>query len=221
MNLLGPPTVLALALSLDGFVAGVAYGMRRVQVPFSSLLVVSLCTGVSMLVSMSLGRSVSGFVSFKIADAAGGGILVAIGIWRLVEGWAVFASGRRACAGADTDAVPVPQPSMLLSIRIHRLGLVVQILKEPMAADLDRSGRIDVGEALMLGIALSLDALAAGFAAGMMGFTPAVVPLVSLGGLGLLSMGVAVGRRVPAERLGGKGMLIPGILLILLGVTRL
>ncbi|WP_081833596.1 manganese efflux pump [Geomicrobium sp. JCM 19055] len=49
--------------------------------------------------------------------------------------------------------------------------MVIQILKKPTAADVDNSGTISVKEAVLLGVALSLDAFGAGFGASMLGYS--------------------------------------------------
>ena len=47
--------VLALALSLDTFAAGISLGARRIRIPAASLLALSLTCSLSLLVSILLG----------------------------------------------------------------------------------------------------------------------------------------------------------------------
>ena len=60
----------------------------------------------------------------------------------------------------------------LVKIEIKSIGLVINVLKKPTAADLDNSGSITGIEAFILGIALSLDAFGAGFGAALLGYSP-------------------------------------------------
>jgi putative sporulation protein YtaF len=135
--------VLAVALSLDSLGVGVAYGLRRIRVPSSLYLIVTLCAGGLMALSMGLGRQLSAYLDPDLARRAGGVILIAVGLWQLCQGWQAF---RRRLAGPGSS--PVPRP--VLRLGIPPLGLVVQILVEPAAADVDLSGHIDVPESMVL-----------------------------------------------------------------------
>ena len=105
--------------------------------------------------------------------------------------------------------------------RIRSLGLVVQIVREPLAADLDASGGIDDREALWLGLALALDALAAGFLLALGEGIPFFIPfLLGLANWCFLSAGLFLGR------LFGRGewpllRLLPGIILMVMGLLRI
>ncbi|MGE5572906.1 MAG: manganese efflux pump [Bacteroidota bacterium] len=83
----------AIAISIDGFAAGVAEGLRGIRVPLGSLLVINVVSAVVVLLSVGSGRAVAGFLA-PIADRLiGGGILMALGalmLWR----------GRASTAGA-------------------------------------------------------------------------------------------------------------------------
>ena len=53
------------------------------------------------------------------------------------------------------------QEEKVWKLEIASLGLVIQILRKPTVADFDKSGTISAGEALLLGIALSVDSFGA------------------------------------------------------------
>ncbi|QGG49080.1 manganese efflux pump [Heliorestis convoluta] len=55
---------------------------------------------------------------------------------------------------------------------------MIQIFREPTDADLDSSGELSFKEAFLLGLALSMDALAAGFGASLLGGIPLFAPLI-------------------------------------------
>lgn len=109
----------------------------------------------------------------------------------------------------------------LMRIRIRGLGIVVQVLREPGRADMDRSGAIDAGEALVLGVALGLDALAAGFGASLIGFHLSIVGVVAAAQLFLTWLGLRLGRNYGARWLGERGFYVPGVILILIGLLQL
>lgn len=193
--------VFGLALSLDGFAAGLAYGLRRIRVPIASMAIISLTSGLTISLSLFLGHLAARGIPPDTARFLGGALLILLGFWILLQ--ALRSSTRRT-----------------LSIRIPQLGMVVQVLLEPLDADMDGSGCISAREAAVLGAALALDAFAAGFAIALSGLSSVFVPLFVVVGLfALLRLGMMLGER-SAHLLSYKVSLLPGCLLIVLGVLR-
>jgi len=197
----------AVALSMDGFGAGIAYGIRKIRIPVLSLVVISLTSSTAIGISMAFGHLISRYVSVQNAEFIGSAILIFVGLWILLQTWSANKEKR--------------QDDPILNLKIKPLGLVVQILHEPTVADIDRSGNISLKEAVLLGAALAMDALGAGFGAAMTGFgtllTPVVVGMVKFI---LLTTGVFLGRNYAAGWLGDRASALPGWLLIFLGLAR-
>ncbi|PZD96017.1 sporulation membrane protein YtaF [Paenibacillus sambharensis] len=119
-------------------------------------------------------------------------------------------------AGEQVSAVT------LIKIEIKRWGLVIQILRAPQAADMDRSGTISSYEAVLLGAALSLDAFGAGLGAAMLGFSPLLTSILIAFASGLfLLLGLHVGFRLAHWDRIRTLAVMPGLILIVLGITRL
>jgi putative sporulation protein YtaF len=193
--------VFGVALSLDGFGAGLAYGLRRIKVPIASMLIISITSGVAVSISLVLGHLAAQGIPPQLAQYLGGWLLILLGLWILLQ--ALRRSTER-----------------ILRLRIPQLGVVIQVLLEPLDADLDQSGCISEREAMVLGIALALDAFAAGFAIALSGLFTMFVPLFVVGGLFvLLNLGMVLGER-SARLLTSKVQLLPGCLLIALGLFR-
>jgi putative sporulation protein YtaF len=145
----------ALALNLDSFGAGVAYGARQIKVPVSSLCIISLISMAAISISMLGGQILLSVLPVSLGRQFGGLLLIAIGFWVLYQ---TRRSERRETekkAGREENSA-----GRTIKIHIRPLGLVIQILKEPVRADLDSSGVISPGEAFILGIALAMDAFA-------------------------------------------------------------
>lgn len=218
---------LALALSVDGLAVGVAYGMRRIRVPARSLFIIGLCSAACFAVALTLGEFVAAVVGLSAPHLIGAAVLVALGLWHLGKGW-TESRAREAAAGAGEQSSVTDRHrdgsddfGTLLRIRVRALGIVVQVLREPGRADLDRSGAIDVGEAVVLGTALGLDALAAGFGAAFVGFGFSVVAVVAGAQLLVTWFGLWLGREHGVRFLGEKGFYVPGVILILIGLLQL
>jgi putative sporulation protein YtaF len=110
------------------------------------------------------------------------------------------------------------------TIRLPSFGLVLQVLREPTRADLDRSGGISLAEALLLGIALAMDAGGVGLGAGMTGLIPwAAAIAVTLADVGFLHLGISTGRLLAgrANRVAAITGLLPSVILVGMGIARL
>ncbi|HHV79333.1 MAG TPA: hypothetical protein GXX40_06985 [Firmicutes bacterium] len=99
---------------------------------------------------------------------------------------------------------------------------MVSILAEPDLADVDYSGTITAGEAAVLGVALGLDSFAMGLSlalAGMgsliSGLACAAACFVSM--VAGTALGTPLGRRIS----GSITYVLPGVLMIMLGISRI
>ncbi|MBM7866151.1 hypothetical protein GTO89_05665 [Heliobacterium gestii] len=210
---------LAVALSLDGFGAGVAYGLKRIGVPLSSLLVISFCSALAMAIALLAGHGLTALIPGEWAGRLGGGILILLGLFQVFnvareerskgsqggQSSPVGPAGAGELAGSCEEGYGAPaltaeetlevKAEEVLSITLRPFGLVIQVLREPTQADLDRSGELGPQEALLLGLALNMDALAAGFGASMVGALPLYAPpVVALTQLFFVCAGLYFGR---------------------------
>jgi putative sporulation protein YtaF len=106
-------------------------------------------------------------------------------------------------------------------LRLRSLGIAIQVLQEPVCADRDCSGSIEAGEAVVLGVALGLDTLAAGMAASLVGLGWLLVVMVPVGLVILIELGLIVGRTRRTSLLADRGFMVPAALLILMGLLQL
>ncbi|WP_052759583.1 sporulation membrane protein YtaF [Paenibacillus sp. DMB20] len=222
-----------MALSLDGFGAGITYGLRRTKIPFLSVVIISLCSGIVLCISMQAGTLLQRIFSPSAASVIGAVILMVMGGWSLIQ--QIAARSNRE-AGDEAVRRPIRTETRkeaatkmvslakkeIFTLEIRKLGLVIQILRSPTQADMDDSGSISSWEAMWLGAALSLDAFGAGLGAAMLGFSPWVTSAVAalFSGLFLL-LGMKVGFRAAAN----NGMrfisYLPAFLLFFMGIMKL
>lgn len=194
--------IFGLALSLDGFGAGLAYGLRRIRVPVSSLVIISGVSAAAVSLSLVCGHLAAGILNPRLAQFVGGWLLIGLGVWILTQ--ALRTATRR-----------------MLRIRIPPLGLVIQVLFEPLQADLDASGCISAREAVLLGSALAMDAFGGGFAIALSGLNTTFLPVYVFAGLFMMvSLGLLLGRRAVSS-VGHRVNLLPGCLLIAIGMLRI
>lgn len=217
--------ILAAAVSLDSFGIGITYGLRRMKIGSLSLLVIVFCTAVTLAVAMWIGQEISEHLSPLLARIIGGLILIGLG------GYAVYTNFRSRQSFTtlnSQDSIramqlqnPAEDSASLQQSWLHKLGEVGHILQSPLEADFDHSGRISADEALILGIAVSMDSFVAGIGAGLMGYsfwmTLLIVALMS--GL-LIVLGTQVGILLSRSPWMKRLPYMPGILLIALGISK-
>lgn len=196
----------AFALSIDGFGVGLSYGLRKVSIPLLPFLIICSSSACAVSLSMLIGNFLAAVIPYGLAGKTGSLLLIIIGIWISTQNFIL-------------NVIP---ENKIYRLQIKNLGLIINILKEPIKADVDHSGFIDVKEAIFLGIALAMDALGAGFAAAMAGYSPFFIPLfVALAKFILVSLGLNLGRKFSVIKLKNELSLLPGGLIILLGIKSL
>ncbi|MCL7747765.1 sporulation membrane protein YtaF [Halalkalibacter alkaliphilus] len=202
---------IALAVSLDSFGVGLTYGLRKMKLPWKSLLFIAGCSATSILIAMYFGTVIQTYLSPRVAESIGGAILILIGAWALYQ---VYRPA--------TNTVKTKGDEVILNFEIKVLGVVIRILRKPMVADFDNSGTITGREALLLGIALSLDAFGAGIGAALIGFSPVwmAIAVATMSAL-FVTLGMKSGNRFSDSAWMKKFSFIPGLLLILIGVFSL
>ncbi|MBM7557085.1 sporulation membrane protein YtaF [Halanaerobacter jeridensis] len=212
MNLL-PVLILALAISLDGFLAGITYGLKGIKINLCPIVIISIASGVMVLFSMVCGSWLTKLFPALWASKIGGLLLVLIG------GWLLYQSAREIDNNED---IAKKWPRELFSFEINSLGLIINILQEPLRADLDYSGTISKQEAVVLGTALALDAFGAGIGAAMAGYNILATAIFVIAfKFVLLKMGVWLGTNTTADYSRNNLKLTPGFILIILGLIKL
>jgi putative sporulation protein YtaF len=205
---------LALAVSIDSFGVGVTYGIRKIRIPFLSILVIGICSGLIIYVMMRLGNWIALWFTPETAQLMGAILLICLGIWALFQPYSLPKEKRK----KERKIVP-PEG---WTFQLKTLGLMIQILRTPDVADLDESGVISMKEAFILGGALSLDALGAGLGAAFLTLPADLVALaIALMSILFLRLGMWMGFRLFRRRESAWISTLPGILLIFIGLLRL
>ena len=201
----------ALAVSSDGFIVGMTYGVRKIRMPISSLLIICIASASAVTVAMLLGKGLTCLLSPSAAAHLGAITIIAIGVFFLLQ------SLRQKLGNVEVDG-----EDPILSLNVKPLGIIIQILKEPSSADFDRSGEIGLREAFFLGLALAMDAFGAGIGIAMAGYN-ILFTAISVGMLKfiLVSSGLILGKKVENERWQYLSSVLTGLILMILGISEL
>ena len=210
--------ILALAVSIDGLTVGLTYGLKKIKITLLPLVIISIASGISMLIAISFGQFLKQLIAPVWAERIGGIILIFVGLY-------LFYQSLKFALANNLDKEEFKREEIkkeLFTIKISSLGLIINILQEPVKADFDHSGVISKKEALILGFALAMDAFGGGIGAGLAGYNPIFTAIaVVLFKFLLVNIGIHSGHLINNTKLGKRLKLFPGLILVVLGIIQL
>lgn len=214
----------ALAVSVDAFIVGAGYGLRGISLPLVSRLLIAATSGSMIAMASFLGLAIAPLAG-SVAGFLGALVLVVMGIWIIINTSSHSLFAVETGGPAEQNKTQVGQEGarrhLITSICLKPLGIVVQILKEPSRADLDRSGSIAPGEAILLGLALALDAFGGGLGVALTGSGNTTLPLAVIAmNFAFLHAGTWSASRRGNFRLSPQIAALPGYIFILLGLLK-
>lgn len=194
--------LLAFAVSLDGFFAGIAYGIDNINLPSSSVFMIGLITFCFSAAAISFAQLLSPFL-LSFAALCGTLLLIVLGISSIY-----FQYRRTSDSYQPSAASPLNE-------------MILTIIKRPEQADLDNSQQVSSFEAILLGLALGIDSLTAVFGAALNTPLPTNTPLL----LCLVQMifiwsGLIISNWLHRSDYQTKILYLPGFIFLLLGLIR-
>lgn len=216
--------LLAISSNIDNLGVGIVFGLRKMRIPLAANLLIALITGLGTFIAMKAGEYVLSIIPPFWANLIGSGIMVLAGCWVMLQSWAKpneFPAQRQ-----ETEQDSLHQEHSvknesraLVSWHIKSLGLLIHILKEPTVVDQDYSDTVDLKEAILLGLALSLNNLAGGIGGGMAGLDSRLTALLAtLISIIFIFTGTKMGHNLFSKWIGAKAAQIAGLMLIAIGI---
>ena len=146
--------VFVIALSMDAFIASLAYGSSKIKIPILSLIEITfVCTSI-LGISIVFGSLLKPLIPALILKLLSFSILLLLGIAKLVDN----------LIKSIIDKHTIEKE---IKFRLRNLNFILNIYANPKEADIDNSKIISTKEAFSLSIALSIDNLAAGVGAAL------------------------------------------------------
>ncbi len=205
--LLATTFLFAMALSLDSLGVGISYGLQKIKISPTALAVICCCCAAVLAFSMLVGQLLTKIIAVETVKLLGAGLLIGLGTFSLIKGL--------------IEVFQQPE-GPILRLNVNSLGIVIQVLKEPASADRDRSGVVTGREAFLLGLALSMDSFGAGIGAALLGLDIFWTSIcVGICAFAFISLGERIGRQLGAVQKYQKMALLPGMILICIGISRL
>lgn len=200
--------VLAVGVSIDALAAGTAYGLKSIRVPLLSLIVIGAITGMCTVGAMIGARSFSEAINSSLVAWFGAILLFALGFWSIIVEYLARVTNKNNRHSEKLN---------------HSLGeMLIDVMAQPELADSDKSNSISCIEAISLGVALGMDNMIATFAACMLGNLPVYTPLIMAGvQMMLITLGIQVATYCIPNHIRNGIPYIPGVVLIIIGLTRL
>lgn len=198
--------LLAVATSLDSLGVGVAYGLSGTRLRFSAHICISTVMLVITYASVAFGNTLARFMPPLATHLLSAVFFIGVGIWILFpllqQKWQQWVPGRKSADG-ETPTLKA-------------------VLNNPELADMNGSRDIDVREALLLGMALSLNNIGGGISAGIIQLSPMGMALLSvLFNIICLVGGDQVGKRLSQSQLSQYAQSVSGLLMIIVGLWQL
>lgn len=196
--------ILSVIVSVDIFLAAMAYECSKIKIPLSSAAVISVVGAFFLWISLVFSHILSRFIPEKVCIWLGFFIILAIGFST------IFKSIVR-------NLVRRLEKRGELSLHTKESGIVIKLYLDDTAADCDNSKQLSINEAATLAAAVSVDSLSIGLAMGGNEINPEITAIFAIiSGFAAIILGGLTGRKIAAisrdfSWIGGAALIIFGI----------
>lgn len=197
--------LLVIALSLDSFLAALAYAAKRIRIPFASAVVIASISACFLAFSFFLSAQIVQLIPVRAASLCAGGVFAFLSLYSFFQS-SIKRLLRRNRRG--------------ICLHYGNIAVVLDIYLDEKKADRDNSKLLSIREAIYLAVALSFDSLFSGMALGFSVLRPLwIVGLDFMVALLSIYAGTIGGERFFHSRELELGW-ISGILFAILALTR-
>lgn len=201
--------LLVLAVSLDSFVASIAYGAKKIKIPFSSIMIINMISSLFLGLSIFVGHMLKRIIPGHFTSIIGFLILFLMGVYYLFE--SIVKAYLKSKTSSNEE----------LELKLFDIRFIIHVYIDETKADMDSSQKLDPKEALYLGTALSLDSLTIGFGSSFGNINYGLVIILSMI-IGILGVkcGLRIGEKI-VENSKINLSWLAGIILISLAILKL
>lgn len=198
----------AVSSSIDNLGVGLSYGIRNIRINWLANLIIAAICFVFSYFGILFGLWIADILPGSLPDIIAGFLLFIIGVRIILM---------------TTPRKKTEQNSQIVDSADDK-SYFEQILNKPEIADRDKSNEIGIMEAIILGAALSANALTNGLSAGLIGLSPFSISLTAaIGSLLTISLGTKLGKKMSDVHIGrfsvGEfGTLISALIIILIAL---
>lgn len=157
--------LLVTALSLDSFLASLAYGTKHIRIPIQSALLISSIGVLFLSLSLYAANLLQHFIPQWICSSISFSIFFLIGLSSIFQG--------------TVKRILKKYKRKQLEFEYSGISFVLDVYLDETKADSDHSNYLSLKEAAYLAVALSIDSLVSGFAMGISILHPLPVLIIS------------------------------------------
>jgi len=201
--------ITVLAICIDSLAIGIIYGTKDIKIPKNSLMIINATCIFLFFISIFFGNILKRVLPENVASVISFLILFSLGIYYIMEGLINYCVSK------------VEKPKKKIEIKFSNARIVIDVALDCTSADLNRSGDIDVKEAMYLGIALSLDSLGVGFSSAMgnINYVQVLILTAILNYFALVG-GLSLGKKTISKTKFNFSW-VSGLMLIFLAISKL
>ncbi len=199
--------LLVFTLSLDAFIASIAYGTNEIKMPFVSIAIINITCSSFLALALFLGSVIKKLIPEGITLLISFLTLMLLGIFYLFQSL------------IKSHITKISTPNKEVKLKIS--DLIISIYVDETNADFNNSKTLSPKESLYLAVALSLDSLAIGFSSSLAGVNYMQVIFFSLVyGFTAIWLGLLIGRKL-VEKSNFNISWLSGIILMILAITKI
>lgn len=216
--------LLACALSIDALGLALAYGMRKIKIPFVPKMIIAFFSIFYAAIAMYAGAWLAKFLPQNVANMIGIIILVMIGFSVLYQGIISEEDDLDNVESDIEEVAELEESKTLINWNIKSLGLHFKLNRDAITNSSNNSKTVGWLEATYLGFALSVDAIGAGIATSMTGsFTMLAPVIIGLTQLLFIYIGLGLGKKLSCVKYINKRIIkvVPGLLILTLAAIRI
>lgn len=201
----------AASMSLDAAAVGFSYGMKKIRLPFASLVMLFVISSLMSAAGTFFGSAASQFMNEDASRYVSFVLLFGLGIWMIIDSFSE--------RGKETPCERCEEKTF--EFMVKSMGLSVKIIKHPIDCDFDKSSVIDLFEAVYLAFVLSVDSVCSCLGFGLGTDASYIMPIL-MGAFqsAFLYVGDLIGKSFAHIKnfTSRAAMLMPGAILIVVAV---
>lgn len=190
----------SLSSNFDNLVLGIAYGLKRIKIDIIENVLIAIIISIGTFLSMIIGSYITKLLPIAFANKLGAVVIIILGSYFTVQSIIKFYGNNKSRDLALKD--------------------IYDMIDYAEKSDLDKSGDINIKEAVFVAFGLTLNNLGTGIAASVTGVSIYLTVVTTfILSIILIAFGQSLGSHIIGAFFGKYAPLISGILLIVLGIV--
>lgn len=180
---------IVIVLCIDSFVISIAYGSNNIKIPFTKSIIISFIGSCFLGISLYMGNFISSVISVNTASKITFIILFGMGFIKLIESIFKYLINQ------------IDKSNKKIDFKISNINFSLDINLQEQDQELRTNYILKSKEAILLGIALSIDSLALGLGISLIeiNYFQIIITLFLISIL-LINLGCYIGRRISRNK---------------------